>query len=461
MQSSSDDPHRRSSTESTSQPQSRFKSVASKILDANPPPGMWHATGHIAAKAPTLADIRRGSFGQSGWTAEGQTNRSRTNSASSRRSIGASLSRGGQSRAERESRPRDEIPETPDEHHHMGSPSKRARISKESTHHREGKLIVDTERVIADTMTREAISAEVHDVEKEAAKKSGPPGSDGVYPNGYKFPAKHTWGQATVIALKGFWRFCLTPTGFLITVYGLNVVAWGGMLFLLLVNAAPAMCRPSCNDINSPRRKWIEVDSQILNALFCVTGFGLAPWRFRDLYYLLKWRLFKRTEALRILAGIHRGWFRLPGSDVLLPTHSPTITTTDDHRIITNTSQPYPDHALPLPLSKAPDPPLTGCRAPPTKPWKLDFVIWMYVLNTFLQAVLCGFMWGLNRYNRPSWSTGTFVALACIVAALAGLMVFKEGKRVKAVEGVPATEDDLKIQRDLEREIHGGRGRRR
>lgn len=42
-----------------------------------------------------------------------------------------------------------------------------------------------------------------------------------------------------------------------------------------------------------------------------------------------------------------------------------------------------------------------------------------------------------DRYKRPSWSTGLFVALACIVAALGGLMMFTEGKKVKKVEGVP------------------------
>ena len=96
--------------------------------------------------------------------------------------------------------------------------------------------------------------------------------------------------------------------------------------------------------------------------------------------------------------------------------------------------------SVPVPAKKAPDQPLTGIRAAPTALWKLDYVIWAYVLNTFLQAVLSGFMWGLNRYDRPSWSTGTFVALACIVAGLGGLMVFMEGKRVKAVEGIPVGE---------------------
>lgn len=262
-----------------------------------------------------------------------------------------------------------------------------------------------------------------------------------TYPNGYQFPPKHTWGEATSIALRASVKFVLTPLGFLITLYGLNVVAWGGMLFLLLCNASPAMCAATggdCNAINSPRRIWIEIDSQILNALFCVTGFGLIPWRFRDLYYLLKWRVGKRETALRRLAGIHNGWFRLPGSEKLDPNLAPTTETfpSQEDDLATNP-------AVPVPVSKTPSPPLTGVRSPPSKLWKLDFVIWMFVANTFLQAVLSGFMWGLNRIDRPSWSTGTFVALACIVAAAAGFVQFREGKKIKNVEGVPVSEDDL------------------
>ena len=279
-----------------------------------------------------------------------------------------------------------------------------------------------------------------------ASKELGP-NADGVYPNGYKFPPKHTWGEATKIGLKAFWKFTITPLGFLIVLYGLNVVAWGGMLFLLLIGGGQEfMCYPpgshgekDCNNINSPRRIWIEIDSQILNALFCVTGFGLIPWRFRDFYYLMKFRIRHDQSALRRLAGIHRAWFRLAGSENL-PT-DPDAPVDD----------PENNPAIPLPPSKIPDAPLTGVRAPPTRMWKLDYVIWAFVLNTFLQAVLSGFMWGFNRYKRPSWSTGTFVALACIVAGLGGLMSFQEGKRVKKFEGIPVKAGEMLA--DIERDV--------
>ncbi|KAI9796786.1 MAG: hypothetical protein M1835_003142 [Candelina submexicana] len=392
----------------------RLRSASLKLKDSSPPLGFLHATGSIAAKAPTISEIRRGSYDHDGWNETGQLKRrhsgfsdvsgkrrlSRTDSAQSPTTNGP----GGQSFIE------GGIDETTDEHEIPTEPKSRV----------EGPLHDSTVQRPADNtpyMTENGL----------------------VYPNGYRPPPKHTWGQSTVIGLKGFWKFFLTPLGFLVTIYGLNVVAWGGMLFLLLIGGGKAMCHPTCNDINSPRRKWIEVDSQILNALFCVTGFGLIPWRFRDLCYLLQYRIGKKQAGLRKLAGINRGWFRLAGSDRL------------DSRDGTTEVPPDEDPALPLPVSKTPDPPLTGCRAPPTKLWKLDFVIWAYVLNTFLQAVLSGFMWGLNRYKRPSWSTGLFVALACIVAAAGGYMAFNEGKHVKRIEGVPV--DEAEALQDIEKTV--------
>ena len=81
------------------------------------------------------------------------------------------------------------------------------------------------------------------------------------------------------------------------------------MLFFLLLNAAPAMCHPSCNDDYSSRKIWLEIDSQILNALFCVTGFGLAPWRFRDFYWMV--RCYSHNQhAMRRLYDQNKAWLK-------------------------------------------------------------------------------------------------------------------------------------------------------
>lgn len=265
------------------------------------------------------------------------------------------------------------------------------------------------------------------------------------FDNGYHFPPSYPKREAFKHGTVAFLRYSITPVGFCVVLYGLNVVAWGGMLFLLLCNASPAMCYPDCNNINSPRRKWVEYDSQVLTALFSLTGFGLAPWRFRDLYYLMKYRLQGRHDGLRRLAGIHRGWFRMPGTQEIPVDVGPANV---EEQLRAGVVQ---EAVVPVPPSKMSDAPLTGVRAPATKVWKMDFMIWMMVWNTLFQCVLSGVMWGMNRYDRPSWSTGLFVALGCIVAAVGGLVMFFEGKTVKSIEGVPLTDRDrARLERDQE-----------
>lgn len=82
----------------------------------------------------------------------------------------------------------------------------------------------------------------------------------------------------------------------------------------------------------------------------------------------------------------------------------------------------------------------------------MDFVLWNNAWNTFFQIVLCFYMWHYNRIERPSWATGLFVALGCIVAGVGGIMMWHEGKNIKKVEGVPMSKDyDDSAADDVER----------
>ncbi|KAL4782551.1 hypothetical protein BJX76DRAFT_288444 [Aspergillus varians] len=222
---------------------------------------------------------------------------------------------------------------------------------------------------------------------------------------------------------QAFLRWVFTPLGFCITIYGLNIVAWGGMLFLLLCNAAPAMCNPSCNSEDSARRIWIEIDSQILNALFCVTGFGLAPWRLRDMYHWCRWRLAcsprTRQRGVTRLAEIHAKWFHPETQDSVLPTTTTTTTT------------------IPTTDSDAPEAASDNQRPTPTPAWKMDVVVWGNFMNSVFQVCLAVCMWAMNRFNRPSWTTGLFVALACLVAAFAGIVMWLEKKRINKASEHP------------------------
>ncbi|KAF5873891.1 putative alpha-l-rhamnosidase c protein [Botrytis fragariae] len=427
-----------------------IRRVSRVFEESNPPTGFCIASGQIASQVPSITDIRRGSFGVEGWSSEGQVREIQRRTSSSRSTISQL---GDQDKSRRKDSTgmntsdhipsgtetkHDVLPEAPEEEERTQAHSDDLRTTSTTTNSDVKKKVLvkpnSSVRISSDT-NRASHNAKIDDEYRTTP-----------FDNGYQFPPKHSWQVSTAIFFKAFWKFFITPVGFLVTVYGLNVVAWGGMLFLLLCNASPAMCKPTCNDINSPRRVWIEIDSQILNALFCVTGFGTIPWRFRDLYYLLQYRIGKNELGLRRLAGINRSWFRLAGSQSLSPEIDPS------HLDAQDSDTPLPQSSLAYPLSKSPDAPLTGVRAPATAMWKLDFVVWTMVWNTFLQAVLSGFMWGLNRYDRPSWSTGLFVALACMVAAAGGIMSFVEAKKVKAIEGVPVSEEDrerLRMDREL------------
>jgi hypothetical protein len=149
----------------------------------------------------------------------------------------------------------------------------------------------------------------------------------------------------------------------LIIIYGLNIVAWGGMLFLILVGATNKTMPDE-----QTRKIWVEIDSQILNALFCVTGIGLIPWRVRDIY--------------QAYSKKHR------------------------HKLLHHHS--YTKNLL----------------------W-IRIVIWMFIANSLFQIGMAVCMWSMDMYTRPGWLVGIFVGLACLSGASAGLIQFILGRRTK------------------------------
>lgn len=389
--------------------------MASKMVEtfatSRPPVGMFHAFGNVGSNIPTVADIQKGNYETDGWSGPGQRRNSKAHRDADHHVLRFHRHKAGQHLAP------------------ITSAEKEPPILDE----KKDADGVGVESLLTPT-TEDSKIISSHD-------PSVP------YANGYQFPPKHTKAQAFRIAAIGSWKFVTTPFGFLLTIYALNIVAWGGMLFLILIRATPAMAHPSYNSWQSGAKNWLEIDSQILNALFNVTGLGLIPWRFRDFYYLLQWRYRHNEDALRKLAGIHRGWFRLQGSQDLPIDYNPKTDSIPSGVL---------DSALCLPVSLSPDPPLTGERAPPTaKYWKLDFVIWAFVWNTLFQIVLNGLMWGLNKHNRPGWSVGLFISFACIIASAGGWVIYKEGSRVKKVEGVPVSEEDMRILKEMREKERG------
>jgi hypothetical protein len=406
------------------------------FTESSPPLGFTNATGQVMSSLPTPNDIKIGNYTSNGWSSSGQRRNSYAQRSLSRTTTNATARR--PSHATELATVNAEI--TPQDEDGV-QPIPEDDKAPNGIHVIKGSAIAEQPVLPGRTASGNPLDP-LDSIDPLATTPQAQRDPRQPYPNGYQFPPKHSAWKSTQIALAAFGKFVLTPFGFLITIYGLNVVAWGGMLFLVLVGAAPAMCHPSCSDINSPAKKWIEIDSQILNALFCVTGLGLIPWRFRDLYYLMQYRLQKKESGIRRLAGIHNDWFRLKGSE--------QIPIDWDPKIAPEIPEGMSESEFALHISKSPPPPLTGERAPPTKYWKLDFMIWAYVWNTILQICLCGVMWGLNRFTRPGWTTGLLISLACIVAMAGGFMAFKEGKAVKKIEGVPVSEEDMEILHQMQ-----------
>ncbi|TDZ28944.1 hypothetical protein C8035_v003816 [Colletotrichum spinosum] len=360
----------------------RVRSASISVFNANPQLGMWQAAGTAIAQAPNLTELRDLNSGGDNiaFNAQGHSARYAVQERDGDLALARSSTRNGIAGAPDNSEPafRSVFEESkPDEVSDARSASN-DEVRVLMADHQESN-----EHNGSDSRPQFQRRQSLH--QKHMAQEKAP------------------WKVTIANGLKAFWKFFLTPSGFIITIYCLNIVGWGAMLFFLLINAAPAMNYPSADDNNSPRKKWLEIDSQILNALFCVTGFGLAPWRFRDLYWYIRAVNFKNREAMRRLAAQNKGWFR-----------PPTWTFDGD---------------------KGRAPTFTDQTAPPTALWKLGFTIWMMVLNTLIQAVLCYFMWGYNRIDRPSWATGTFIGLGCGVAMLAGVMSWWEGRKVKKIEG--------------------------
>ncbi|KAI5275501.1 hypothetical protein E4T47_01467 [Aureobasidium subglaciale] len=335
-------------------------SAANKVINLNPQLGMWKATGTAIAHAPNLKDLRSPVVG------------------------GENI--------------------VFDEDGHS------ARVAHAEDLKQDYLVRTQTQQVRKNTNTSISPSEPRTSTDKNARSELNGAQSPAYDPQTHDLEKhKVPWSVAAKHGFQAAWKFISTPTGFLITIYGLNVVAWGAMLFFLILKAAPAMNHPDNGDADSsPRKIWLEIDSQILNALFCLTAFGLAPWRFRDLWWCACWRAGWGGEnghiALKKLAKRNDDWFRMGARH----------------------GEEHLEDARPT---------FTGKHAPPTAPWKLDFVVWLIVFNTLFQVGMAYMMWHYNRIDRPTWGAGLFIGLGCGVSMIAGVMSWWEGRKIKIIEG--------------------------
>lgn len=145
----------------------RARGASLSLMNATPQLGMWQATGTAIAQAPNLTELREPDSGG------------------------------------------DNI--TFDAHGHS------ARIAKPDD---------DGELVLVKTKTRKTGEGLVLEEPVQVVAESKHPHRERFRSlrEKHKSDVKEKWGPTIMNGLKAFWKFFLTPSGFLITVYGLNIV---------------------------------------------------------------------------------------------------------------------------------------------------------------------------------------------------------------------------------------------
>ncbi|KAF8592432.1 hypothetical protein K439DRAFT_1378530 [Ramaria rubella] len=224
--------------------------------------------------------------------------------------------------------------------------------------------------------------------------------------------------------LAGVWSFVKTPMGVITAIYGFLVVFWGAAIIFFLAGWVPT---------SSSDRKgfWVEVTSQIENALFTVTGIGLLPWRIVDTYrILLVWKMKRKSARLRRRAGLPELYDEDDLPDPQYDTNFVHVLTDDQQRELHHQQKEFAKSQ-------------TWYRPHGTEthrafPITTAFLICLFIDgNSFFQAILCGCMWGLDRFQRPAWTTGTLIPFSFLCGITASVLIWRGGqktKRTKAVE---------------------------
>lgn len=216
--------------------------------------------------------------------------------------------------------------------------------------------------------------------------------------------------------LRGLWAFLKTPMGIVMAIYGFLVAFWGAAIVFFLGKLI--------NLHNAERQAfWVELTCQIENALFTITGVGLIPWRAIDTYRIVRiWhyqRLIRKRRQQRGLPPLE------DENDIPDPTKDPD-----------QVLEPRRQEMLVLQQTKFAKsqtwyiPHMTDTH----KAFPISTALWICLLtdgNSFFQCLLCGCMWGMDRYTRPAWTTGTLVPASFLCGIAAAVFIWYGGKKTK------------------------------
>ncbi|KAH9853535.1 hypothetical protein C2E23DRAFT_821747 [Lenzites betulinus] len=239
--------------------------------------------------------------------------------------------------------------------------------------------------------------------------------------------------------MRGVWSFVKTPLGIVTAIYGFNVVFWGtGIVFFLakFINLH--------NEIT--QGFWVELCQQVETGLFTATSIGFIPFRIMDTYRVCKiWHYKRKVAKLRAKAGLPELY---DPDDLPDPVYDPNYI-----HVLTEKEQidlHYQQHQF---MASQ-----TWYRPHGTqthRAFPINLALWICVcndLNSFFQILLSGTMWGLDRFQRPAWTTGTTLPAAFVAGIIAGVLIYWGGRQTRRTEEVrDRLRMALKMERDPQR----------
>lgn len=261
--------------------------------------------------------------------------------------------------------------------------------------------------------------------------------------------------------MRGFARYIRKPVGFLVTLYAFLLTFWGAAWVLFLIGWI---------SVGGRQAYFIEICDQILTALFCVVGIGMAPWRAIDTYHMvyvakyahMTWRL-RNERGLPALRDhndlpsqpLSNSWET--GEEKESTTEEPVLTAAQQDKLEYHQSKLAKSHTFYKPHET------TTHHA-----FSVRLLIAIVVLldcHSLFQMALGGTTWGIYYKDRPKALTAVILtcSISCNISAGITITVGDRRSRKKLVveqmfrQGL--TEEALNILRKEKGLVASGIGR--
>jgi len=86
-------------------------------------------------------------------------------------------------------------------------------------------------------------------------------------------------------------------------------------------------------------------------------------------------------------------------------------------------------------------------------PTRFCLVVGSFNLNSMMQEILCGFMWGMNYHVRPGWVVGTGMAIGCLAAIVPSVLIMLHEQAMSQMRVVATAEEAIQDALD-EKKVH-------